>query len=140
MGARWSCCITEDARRRLNGERVVEYQFGPWTIDDLFPVIEKWDLNLAGYRELPLCEEIEEWLASLDRSNWPLWLLIEQSCHDGELLDRDLRLTRISSFPLGAIVACEELIASVPPDFEKELLFMVHWSVRIERARRLGRP
>ena len=127
-------------RRRLNGEPVYENPFAPWEFDDLFPDIEYWDLNLAGYRDLPFEEEIEEWIGSLYRSYWPLWLLIEQSCHDGELLDLDLRATRLARFPPDAIAACEQAIGAVPQEYADELFFMVYWAVRIERARRRGRP
>lgn len=127
-------------RHRLNGDPVYDNPFAPWTYDDLYPEIEYWDLNLAGYRDLPFCEEIEDWLMSLNRSYWPLWLLIEQSCRDGKLLERDLRATRLAKFPLEAIAACQVAIESVPQEYADELFFLVHWSVRIERARRRGRP
>lgn len=129
-----------EQRYRLNGDTIYANPFAPWTIDDLFPEIEDWDLNLAGYRDLPFCEEIQDWLMSLGGSYWPLWFLVEQSCFDGELLDRDLRETRLAKFPLEAIAACEQAIASVPMDYADELFFMVYWAVRIERARRRGRP
>lgn len=127
-------------RQRLNGDAVYENPFAPWTVEDVFPELEYWDLNLAGYRDLPFEEEIEEWLEAVNGSYWPLWFLIEQSCHDGEILDRDLRATRLAKYPLDAIAACEEAIASVPVEYETELFFIVHWAVRIERARRRGRP
>ena len=127
-------------RYRLNGDPVYENPFAPWTCDDLFPWVEYWDLNLAGYRELPADEEVDEWIHSLFESQWPLLFLIEQSCHDGELLDEDLRKTRLAKFPLDAIVANEEAIAAAPNGYEDALFFMIHWAVRIERARRRGRP
>ena len=127
-------------RRRLNGDPVYENPFAAWTEDDLFPGIDYWELNLAGYRELPCDEAIDEWVESLFESHWPLPFLIEQCCHDGELLPRDLRGTRLAAFPHDAIGACEQAIAAVPEEYATELFFMIHWAVRIERARRRGRP
>lgn len=127
-------------RRRLNGDPVFENPFAPWREEDLFPWVELWDFNLAGYRELRDVPEIEEWLEAVWGSHWPLLFLIEQSCHDGELLDQDLRVTRLARYPLDAICACEEAIACVPWEYEKQIFFMIYWAVRIERARRRGRP
>lgn len=127
-------------RHRLNGAPVFENPFAPWAFDDLFPCVEYWDLNLAGYAELPYEQEVEEWIDFLYRSDWPLLFLIEQCCHDGELLDLALRETRMRAFPIEAAVACEHAIARVPLDYADELFFMVYWAVRIERARRRGRP
>ena len=79
-------------RYRLNGDPVYGNPFAPWSEDDVFPFVDLWDFNLAGFRELRYEEGVEEWLESLFESYWPLLFLIEQSCHDGELLDRDLRL------------------------------------------------
>jgi len=127
-------------RRTLNGALVHDNPFAPWTVEDLYPGFDDWDMNLAGYREIPWEEEIEEWLLSLDGSYWPLQFLIEQCCHDGELLDLALRETRMSQFPIEAAMACEEAISRVPLDYSDELFFMIYWSVRIERARRRGHP
>ena len=127
-------------RRRLNGDLVYENPFAPWTLEDVFPWVDWYEFNLTGYRELPDVIEIEEWLQAIFESRWPLLFLIEQCCHDGELLDRDLRATRLSRFPHDAIGACEEAIAAAPPEYEDKLFFMIHWAVRIERARRRGRP
>src|SRR5687767_1555677 len=117
-------------RTRLNGDLVHANPFAPWTVDDLFPEVGYWDLNLAGYREVPFEEEIEEWLQSLVESYWPLLFLVEQCCHDGELLGRDLRASRLARFPHDAIAACEEAIAAVPEEHATELFFMIHWAVR----------
>ena len=113
-------------RYRLNGDPVYENPFAPWSEDDVFPWVDIDDLKLAGYREIRYEDGVEEWLESVFGSYWPLLFLIEQSCHDGELLDRDLRLTRLAKFPLDALAACEEAIATVPPDHEDKLFFMIH--------------
>jgi hypothetical protein len=82
----------------------------------------------------------EEWLLLSRGSDWPLMFLVEQCCHDGELLDLSLRETRMRRFPIEAAMECEEAIANVPREYAKELFFLVHWAVRIERARRRGHP
>lgn len=126
-------------RYRLNGDPVYETTFQGWTVDDLYPEITHYELKLAGADEIPY-GEVEDWLVRLTDSNAPLLFLVEQCCHDGELLDRQLRATRLAKFPLPWIAACEEAIASVSPDYADELFFLVYWSVRIERARRRGTP
>jgi hypothetical protein len=127
-------------RYRLNGEPVFDNTFGQWTVEDLYPEVTYYELDLAGFQEIPLDSEVEDWLVFLTSHNAPLLFLIEQACHDGELLDRQLRATRLAKFPLAWIGACEEAIAAVPKDCADELFFMVYWSVRIERARRRGHP
>lgn len=128
-------------RYRLNGEPVHENPFAPWSEDDLYPCLDiEDDLGAAGIWDFPECEDIYEWLASLEGNYWPILFLIERCCHDGELLDIDIRETRMAKFPLEAAVACERAIASVPEEIADDLFFLVYWAVRIERARRRGRP
>jgi hypothetical protein len=126
-------------RYRLNGEPVYDNPFKPWSIDDVFPFVDIDDLCLVGYDELPEDEEIEAWLESIWCSDWPLQFLIERCCDDGELLPLELRETRLKVFPLAAVLACEDAIASAPCDYEDELFFIISWALRIDRARRNDR-
>ena len=105
----------------------------------MFPCVDIDDLRLAGFSELPEDEEMETWLESVWCSDWPLLFLIERCCDDGELLPLQLRETRLQGFPLAAILACEDAIASAPCDYADELFFMISWAVRIDRARRHDR-
>ena len=73
---------------------------------------------------------------ALEESGFPLCFLIERCCHDGELMPRDLRQSRLSAFPPAWRVACEAAIAAAPVEDAYELFFFVYWSVRLERARR----
>lgn len=57
---------------RLHFNPVYGNPFAPWSEDDVFPFVDLWDLNLAGYRELRDEEGVEEWLESLLGSYWPL--------------------------------------------------------------------
>jgi hypothetical protein len=127
-------------RYRLNGDPVYDNTVLGWTVEDLYPEVTYYELDLAGFGEIPLGPEVENWLILLTDSNAPLLFLVEQACHDGELLDRQLRATRLAKFPLPWIAACEEAIAAVPADYANELFFMIYWAVRIERARRRGHP
>jgi hypothetical protein len=126
-------------RYRLNGDPVYEKTFLGWTVEDLYPEITDYELELAGLDEVPY-GEVEDWLIRLNEGNAPLLFLVEQACHDGELLDRQLRATRLAKFPISWIGACEEAIASVSPEYSDELFFLVYWAVRIERAARRGHP
>lgn len=75
-----------------------------------------------------------------ERIYWPIFFLIEQCCHDGELLDLDLRETRLKKFPLDAAVASERAIGSVPEEIAESLFFLIYWVVRSEQAGRRGKP
>jgi hypothetical protein len=123
-------------RYRLNGDPVHANPFAPWTLDDLYPEVLAYELDLAGYGDLPREPEIEEWLHSLWDSHWPLLFLVERCCDDGELLPLQLRESRLKDFPLDSVVACERAIAAVPYDYEEDLFRVISWAVRIERARR----
>jgi hypothetical protein len=128
-------------RYRLSGDPVYENPFAPWTEDDLYPPLDpEDDLGAAGPWDFPECEDIYLWLESLEGNYWPILFLIEQCCHDGGLLDLELRERRLSKFPLDAAIACEQAIASVPAEIAESLFFTIYWAVRIERARRRGRP
>jgi hypothetical protein len=128
-------------RYRLSGEPVHANPFEPWTEDDVFPTLDiDDDVAAAGLWDKPECEEIYQWLEKLGSNQWPLFFLIEQCSYDGELLDLDMRATRLSSFPLEATIACEHAIDSIPHDIFEDIIFVIHWAVRIERARRRGRP
>ena len=73
---------------------------------------------------------------ALEESGFPLCFLIERCCHDGELMPRDLRQSRLSAFPPAWRVACEAAIAAAPVEDADELFFFVYWSVGLERVRR----
>ena len=126
-------------RYRLNGEGVHPNPFAPWTEDDLYPYLDlEEDWGTAGLWDSPDCEAILDCLESLDDSLLPILFLIERCCHDGELLGRDLRETRLARFPLDTAIACERAIASVPLEIAESTFFLIYWAVRIERARRKG--
>src|SRR5690242_10792722 len=99
-------------RYRLNGDPVYEKTFMGWTVEDLYPEVTYYELDLAGFKEIPFDSEVENWLILLTDISAPLLFLVEQACHDGELLDRQLRATRLAKFPLPWIHACEEAIAA----------------------------
>lgn len=126
-------------RYRLNGDAVHANPFAPWTEDDLYPMLDlEDDWETAGLWDRPAGGEIYLWLESVEGNVWPILFLIEQCCHDGELMDLGFRETRLAKFPLDAAIACERAIASVPEEIAEDVFFVVYWAVRIERARRRG--
>ncbi|MCA2997674.1 MAG: hypothetical protein ING75_03635 [Rhodocyclaceae bacterium] len=136
-------------RRYLNGELVDPPQLGPWTPTDLDP-IDGWDdlwddLVTAGLLDLE-CEDddewglIERWLDSLCCSSIPLMFLIERCCGEDELLSQDMIDTRLKDFPAHWRSACLAAIGEAPEWLGDEILVVVAWAVRIERARRLAEP
>lgn len=128
-------------RRKLSGKDVFENPFAPWTIDDLYPWLDMDDdWEPAGLFEFMFEPEVEKWLDAAERSYWPVFFLIEQCCHDGELLDLQLRESRLRPFPLESIQACEATIASAPAQIADDLFRVIWQAVRIERARRRGKP
>jgi hypothetical protein len=136
-------------RRYLNGELVEPPQLGPWTETDLDPT-DGWDdpwedLITAGLLELDYFdddewEQIEGWLYSLFRAEIPLLFLIERCCDDGELLPRDMIDTRLQHFPDDWRSACLSAIDDAPEWLGEEIIMVVAWAVRIERARRIAEP
>ena len=128
-------------RRYLNGELVVPPQLGTWVEADLFPEIDYDDLVTAGLFEI--CadeddwEELETWLDSLMQSHAPLFFLIERCCDDGEVLPYEMIETRLKDCPQTWVSACMAVINNAPNAIASELLGVVSWAVRIERARRL---
>jgi hypothetical protein len=132
-------------RRYLNGELVDPPQLGPWTPQDLDP-LDGWDdpwedLITAGLLDLDYFddnewEEIQGWLYSLFRAEVPLLFLIERCCDDVELLPRDMLDTRLQHFPDHWRSACLSAIEEAPQWLGEEIVIVVAWAVRIERARR----
>lgn len=128
-------------RKALNGKDVFENPFAPWTVYDLYPQLDlDDDWEPAGLLDFLFEPGIEEWLEDVDRSFWPLFFLIEQCCHDGELLELQMRESRLRRFPMESVQACEAAIASVPIERADDLFRVVSQAVRIERARRRNSP
>jgi hypothetical protein len=127
-------------RRYLNGELIDPPQLGPWVEEDLFPCLEYDDLETAGLSELAIDEDdwdaVEDWLQSLDEANAPIYFLIERCCDDGGLLPEDMLATRLKDFPRPWIATCRNAIDAAPAIVAGELLYIIAWAVRIERARR----
>ena len=123
-------------RKTLDGRDVFENPFAPWTVDDLYPFLDlKDDWEPSGLFDF-WEPEVQDWLDSIERSLWPVFFLIEQCCHDAELLDLQFRESRLCRFPIQGIQACEAAIASVPPEHADDLFRVIWQAVRIERARR----
>lgn len=129
-------------RRYLNNELVDPPQLGPWTEADLFPEWDSEDLFTLGLYDIDADEdewdEINDWLLTLDDSPFPVTFLIERCCDDGELLPEDIRETRLKDFPRHWVSACQTALNDAPEPFAEDLFFVIFWSVRIERARRLA--
>ena len=127
-------------RRYMNGKLVDPPQLGPWVEGDLFPVIsDEWEP--AGLFELDVDDEdeyqcVEWWLDALHNPDIPVLLLKERCCHDGELLHMDMRETRLQEFPRRWRTACCAAIQEVVEYGGTELISVIAWAVRIERARR----
>jgi hypothetical protein len=127
-------------RRYMNGELVDPPELGPWVEGDLFPVIsDEW--VTAGLFELNVADEdeyqvVEWWLAKLHNPDVPVLFLIERCCHEGELLHVDMRETRLQEFPKRWRTACRAAIQEVVEYGGVELISVIAWAVRIERARR----
>ncbi len=128
-------------RRYLNGELVDPPQLGPWHEADLFPELDYDDLVTAGLFEICADEddwaELETWIGSLMRSRAPLFFLIERCSDDGELLPDEMIETRLKDCPQAWVSACMVAINNAPNAIVGELIGVVSWAVRIERARRL---
>lgn len=129
-------------RRYLNGELVDPPAIGVWAEEDLFPELDYDDLATAGLFEIWAdeddWEELEAWIESLVQSRAPLSFLIERCCDDGEILPDEIIETRLKDCPQTWVSACMTAINNAPNAIASDLLRVVSWAVRIERARRLA--
>lgn len=129
-------------RRYLNGELVDPPQLGSWVETDLFPELDYDDLATVGLFEIWAdevdWEELVAWIESLAQSRAPLFFLIERCCDDGEILPDEMIETRLKDCPQTWVSACTIAINSAPNAIASDLLRVVSWAVRIERARRLA--
>ena len=120
-------------RRYMNGELVDPPQLGPWIEADLFPVIsDEWET--VGLFDLGVEDEDEYqcvgwWLDALNDSHVPVLFLIEQCCHDRELLHLDMRETRPKDFPKRWRDACRFALKEVVELGGLELIFVIAWAV-----------
>ena len=129
-------------RRYLNGELVDPPELGVWVEADLFPELDYDDLATAGLFEICVdeddWEELESWLGSLMQSRAPLFFLLGRCCDDGEVLPDEMIETRLKDCSQAWVGACMAVITNAPHAIASELLGVVSWAVRIERARRLA--
>lgn len=83
----------------------------------------------------------DEWLNFLYGECFPEVLLgLEQSCHDGILLPWDMRGVRLQGIPDDALSKLHFFWRECPAHVAAYVMLQVYWLVRIERARRTGRP
>lgn len=71
--------------------------------------------------------------------NW-LFLALEQSCHEGMLLPPDQRAIRLHSCPEKTLSKLRWFFEFCPIHVRSYLALRWYWLVRIDRARRTGKP
>ncbi len=102
--------------------------------------------DLIGHAEAadldPEFDELfAEWLAYAH--DWPdcgLLLAVEQCCHQGMLLPRDMLERRLESLPTDVHAGLHKVLQDCPRHVLVHLVHYVYWVVRSERARRRGSP
>jgi hypothetical protein len=83
-------------------------------------------------------EEWVEWDAYICERQ--LWLQLEQSCFEGVLLPTDQRAVRLATCPERMLRPLRWFFECCPPYVKHHLALRYSLLVRLERARRTGRP
>ncbi len=122
-------------------EEVERYEFNQDDLDTVDAV--DWPVELDLYRVMADNDKNWEshWCEWTDfvYQNW-LFLALEQSCHDGILLAPDQRAIRLQTCPEPTLKKLRWFFELCPVHVKAHLALQWYWLMRIDRARRTGRP
>lgn len=122
-------------------EEVERYEFNQDDLETVDAVELPDELDL--YRVMADSDRtfIDKWCDWEDHiwQNW-LFLALEQSCNEGILLPPEMRSLRLHSCPRSTLSKLQWFFNLCPLHVQAHLALRWYWLVRIDRARRTGKP